>query len=125
MLEAVDLPELRGVKNVVLFSQHGHRPVTNMMSGSDLDGDEFAICWDRRLFLPRTVEAMSYDSHSPDETGLLPLSVLEEEFGVTTNEALVRHFINHAKNDNLGKISMLWLVSGGFAFLLRYQVRIE
>lgn len=109
MLEAVDLPELRGVKNVVLFSQHGHRPVTNMMSGSDLDGDEFAICWDRRLFLPRTVEAMSYDSHSPDETGLLPLSVLEEEFGVTTNEALVRHFINHAKNDNLGKISMLWL----------------
>ena len=109
MLEAVDLPELRGVRNVVLFSQHGHRPITNMMSGSDLDGDEFACCWDPRLFLTKTVEAMSYDPPSPDEAGL-PLSVLEEEFDMTTNEALVQHFINHAKNDNLGKISMLWLV---------------
>ena len=87
-----------------------------MMSGSDLDGDEFACCWDSRLFLPKTVEPMAYND-SPDEMGLLPLSILEEEFGMTTNEALMQHFINHAKNDNLGKISMLWLVSKGFAFL--------
>jgi RNA dependent RNA polymerase len=51
MLLAIDVPELRGQKNVLLFSQHGERPESNKMAGSDLDGDEYAITWDQRLFL--------------------------------------------------------------------------
>ena len=43
MLTAVDIPALRRIKNVVLFSQHGSRPEADKMSGSDLDGDQLAM----------------------------------------------------------------------------------
>ena len=51
MLLAVDICELRGHRNCVLFSRQGYRPEADKMSGSDLDGDQFAITWDERLFL--------------------------------------------------------------------------
>ena len=51
MLLAVNIPELSGHKNVILFSRHGSRPEADKMAGSDLDGDQFAITWDDRLFL--------------------------------------------------------------------------
>lgn len=40
MLVAVDVPELRDHRNVILFSQKGHRPEADKMAGSDLDGDQ-------------------------------------------------------------------------------------
>jgi RNA-dependent RNA polymerase len=46
MLLAVDIPDLRGHRNCVLFSQRGNRPEAGKMSGSDLDGDEMAVTWD-------------------------------------------------------------------------------
>jgi len=51
MLLAVDIPELRGHKNVILFSRHGQRPEADKMAGSDLNGDQIAFTWDERLFL--------------------------------------------------------------------------
>jgi RNA-dependent RNA polymerase len=51
MMLAVDIPELRDHRNAILFSQQGSRPAADMMSGSDLDGDEFAVTFDERLFL--------------------------------------------------------------------------
>jgi RNA dependent RNA polymerase len=51
MLLAIDVAELRNHKNVILFSQLGDRPEADKMGGSDLDGDEFAVTWDSRLFL--------------------------------------------------------------------------
>ena len=98
MLEAVDIPELRGHKNIILFSQMGKRPEADKMSGSDLDGDQFAITWDPRLFLNYTSEPMDY---SPPPVNL--------EYVDITDTTLLRHFINHARNDNLGRIAMLWL----------------
>ena len=98
MLEAVDIPELRGHKNVILFSQHGERPEPDKMSGSDLDGDQFAITWNENLFLNCTSEPMDY---SPP--------IKKSENDSITDETLMQHFINHAKNDNLGRIAMLWL----------------
>jgi len=35
--------------NVVVFSSKGDRPKADMMSGGDLDGDEFFVCWDSDL----------------------------------------------------------------------------
>ena len=98
MLTAVDIPELRGHKNIILFSQCGDRPEADKMSGSDLDGDQFAVTWDRRLFLNYTSEPMDY---SPPQ-----VKPEDEEINDST---LLRHFINHTRNDNLGRIAMLWL----------------
>ena len=99
MLEAVAIPELQNMKDVIIFSQHGRRPEADKMSGSDLDGDLFAVTWDERLFLRKSSDPMDY---SPSPTiGL--------ETPPINNMSLLEHFIGHAKNDNLGRISMLWL----------------
>jgi len=46
LLQGVDRPELRHLHNVVVFSSKGERPTCNMMSGGDLDGDVYFVCWD-------------------------------------------------------------------------------
>lgn len=98
MLKAVDIPHLRDKRNVILFSQHGERPEADKMSGSDLDGDQFAITWDERLFLNDSSSPMDYSpSKKPTESD-----------GIN-DETLLKHFINHARNDNLGHIAMLWM----------------
>jgi hypothetical protein len=67
------------------------------MSGSDLDGDQFAITWDHRLFLSTSAPMDYTPAKTPDE------------HSVIDDESLLQHFINHARNDNLGRISMLWI----------------
>lgn len=49
LLKAVDVPDLRYLFNVVVFSQKGNRPRCNMMSGGDLDGDVYFVTWDSEL----------------------------------------------------------------------------
>ena len=46
LLKGVDRPELRHLYNVIVFSSKGERPTCNKMSGGDLDGDVYFICWD-------------------------------------------------------------------------------
>lgn len=38
--------KLKHLVNVIVFSQKGTRPLQNMMSGGDLDGDVYMIIWD-------------------------------------------------------------------------------
>ena len=98
MLVGIDLPQFRNHRNVILFSQRGTRPEANKMSGSDLDGDEFAVTWDERLFFGGNVNPMDYSPPSQQ--------VQESEIG---DEGLIDHFINHARTANLGQIANLWL----------------
>ena len=35
--------------NCLVFPRKGRRPLTNMVSGGDLDGDIYFICWEERL----------------------------------------------------------------------------
>lgn len=59
---AVDRKELHHLKECVVFSSKGKRPIFNMCSGSDLDGDCYFCTWDSRLIPEKTVEADDYSS---------------------------------------------------------------
>ncbi len=43
-----------------MFSAHGSRPVTDMMAGGDLDGDNYFVCWDSDLIPKNQVQPADY-----------------------------------------------------------------
>lgn len=45
-VKAVFKPELRHLKDVIIFSLKGGVPLANKLSGGDYDGDRAWICWD-------------------------------------------------------------------------------
>ena len=49
VVQAVDHPKLRYTKDVVVFPSQGDKPVPSMLSGGDLDGDDFFVIWDQTL----------------------------------------------------------------------------
>jgi RNA-dependent RNA polymerase len=104
MLLAVDVLELRRHNNVILFSRKGSRPEADKMAGSDLDGDEFAVTWDPRLFINDNSDPFDYDCSNTVEPSPEAFPSDDDERSI----ALMNHFINHAKSDNLGQISMMW-----------------
>ena len=45
-MKAVDVPKLRHLYNVVVFSSAGLRPDQHKLSLGDLDGDTYSVMWD-------------------------------------------------------------------------------
>ncbi|KAM0287733.1 hypothetical protein ACHAQH_000264 [Verticillium albo-atrum] len=45
-VRAVFKPELRSLKDVVVFSTKGDSPLADLLSGGDYDGDQAWVCWD-------------------------------------------------------------------------------
>ncbi|KAH9827409.1 RNA-directed RNA polymerase [Teratosphaeria destructans] len=44
--------ELAHLRDVIVFSSHGPRPLASKLSGGDYDGDTFWVCWDDALVQP-------------------------------------------------------------------------
>ena len=67
---AVNYPQLKHLKDVIVFSQQGDRPAPHDISGSDLDGDEYLVVWHEDLVPYNTdnAEPYDYDSHTPAQT---------------------------------------------------------
>ncbi|RDA92037.1 hypothetical protein CP533_0969 [Ophiocordyceps camponoti-saundersi (nom. inval.)] len=65
---AVSHPKLRRLKDVVVFSTKGKKPLAALLSGGDYDGDICWICWDRKIVdnfrgapVPKSVEVPKVD----------------------------------------------------------------
>eukprot|EP01129_Flabellula_baltica_P001085 TRINITY_DN109_c0_g1_i1.p1 TRINITY_DN109_c0_g1~~TRINITY_DN109_c0_g1_i1.p1 ORF type:complete len:836 (+),score=131.49 TRINITY_DN109_c0_g1_i1:359-2866(+) len=68
VFKAVQRPEFGHLTNCVVFSQKGDSPSHFLISGSDLDGDTFLICWDSRIIPQYSEEPFDYlnqEAHSP------------------------------------------------------------
>lgn len=95
VVQAVDVPALHHLRDVVVFSAIGDRDIPSMCSGGDLDGDDFFVVWDEAL-RPKewNCEPMSYTPSKPKE----------HDQPVET-EDLMKFFVRFMKNDSLPTIA--------------------
>lgn len=106
VVEAVDVPHLRHLRDVVVFPLKGDRDIPSMCSGGDLDGDDFFVIWDQR-FLPTEW------SHPPmDYTA--PTPVIETRESSIVN-SLASFFVLFMKNDRLPLIAHAHLATADMA----------
>lgn len=97
VVRAVPCQALMHLRNVVVLPQQGQRPLANMCSGGDLDGDDYLVMWDDDLLPPlakRNWEPMIYDAPTPVMC-----------VGPVQDEHFVKFFVDYIKNDKLGAIA--------------------
>ena len=94
VVQAVNVPALHHLRDVVVFPKKGERDVPSMCSGGDLDGDDFFVIWDKALQPPETnCEPMNYAA---------PLQKEQSSIKVTD---LMKFFVRFMKNDALPTIA--------------------
>ena len=64
--------------NCIIFPKKGEVPVTSQISGSDLDGDNFFICWDKDL-IPEKTEPIYLIDEVPTSSTPPPLPSAETQ----------------------------------------------
>jgi RNA-dependent RNA polymerase len=104
VVEAVDVPQLRHLRDVVVFPLNGERDVPSMCSGGDLDGDDFFVIWDPKL-LPTewSHPPMNYSAPKP----------LTESRALTA-KSLASFFVLFMKNDRLPLIAHAHLATADY-----------
>lgn len=93
VVRCVDIAQLHYMKDVIVFSKKGTRPVFNQCSGSDLDGDIFLISWCKALIPKATFKPYSY----VDACALTKEQVLLSD--------IVNFLVRFMKFDRLGEIA--------------------
>lgn len=92
---AVDLPALHHIKDCIVFPANGRRPHPDEMAGSDLDGDEYIVIWDKSLFFPGfNREPMVYGQKLPQHRSELNLV-----------DGMAQFISDYILNDNVGVMS--------------------
>ncbi|CAG8265197.1 unnamed protein product [Penicillium salamii] len=101
VVRAVNKPELRHLRDVVVLPQTGDHDVASMCSGGDLDGDDYLVIWDRDLIPERWfTESMDFKSKKAPDL----------DHDVTVDE-VTSFFVTYMKNDCLPRIAhahMAW-----------------
>lgn len=102
MFEAVNIPSLHHLCDVIAFPMHGPRPHTDEMAGSDLDGDEYTVIWDEQLYLDYNEKAFDYTSKSTETK-----TTNEDEL----REKMADFFVDYIKQDSIGRIANAFLIN--------------
>jgi RNA-dependent RNA polymerase len=97
IVEAVDVPALHHLIDVVVFPQTGDRDVPNMLSGGDLDGDDYVVIWDEELVKPGVVKNEPPANYTSNDAR-------KADSPVTITDVM-KFFIDYLKNDRLGSIA--------------------
>ncbi|KAI9879198.1 MAG: hypothetical protein M1830_009273 [Pleopsidium flavum] len=104
VVNAVNVPALWHLKDVVVLPQTGDRDISSMCSGGDLDGDDYLVIWDPELY-PKEW------NHKPmDYTPPKPMEVERE---ITVND-ITNFFVTYMKNDRLPTIAHAHLALGDY-----------
>ncbi|ETS84770.1 hypothetical protein PFICI_02795 [Pestalotiopsis fici W106-1] len=102
VVEAVntDHPDLKALRNVVVFPADGERDIASMCSGGDLDGDDYFVMWDQQL-IPQEWNhpPMIHDAAEP--------KIVKQDITV---KDICRFFVEYMKNDSLSTIALAHLV---------------
>lgn len=115
VLQAVseeDRPALRDLSHdlvdVVVFPIEGIRPHSEEIAGSDLDGDQYFVCWDKRVIPPRVVPPYGYPSFKGSEKR--PSVASRDPKGAEQSQAaMVRYFsIQNKVSSNTGRVDTLF-----------------
>ncbi|KAL8997015.1 MAG: hypothetical protein Q9169_003605 [Polycauliona sp. 2 TL-2023] len=104
VVQGVDVVALRHLKDAVVVPQTGDRPIVNMCSGGDLDGDDYLVIWDPEL-LPR--------EWNPPPMDFTPAEKIPLGRQVTPDD-LTSFFVEYMKNDNLSRIAVAHLAFADF-----------
>lgn len=101
---AVDKPQLRHLRDVVVFPSTGERDIASMCSGGDLDGDDYFVIWDKKL-IPKqwNNEPMSYSAPEPRKIDR-PVQITD----------LMKFFVRYMKNDALRTIAPAHLANSDY-----------
>ncbi len=95
VMRAVNVPELHHMIDCVVFPITGLRPITNMCSGSDLDGDLYFVSWEPSLIPKQMAEPALYSSKNPTINKDTPIEI----------EDVINFFVNFIEMDQLGRIA--------------------
>ncbi|CAN7990683.1 unnamed protein product, partial [Ixodes hexagonus] len=98
-LTAVDVPQLRHVRDCIVFPAKGERPHPDEMAGSDLDGDEYSVLWYEDLIFRNNCSPMHYYKDPPKERKA-PIEVQD----------MIDFFCQYIKGDKIGLIANAHLV---------------
>lgn len=98
VLSAVNYPELAHLVNVVVFSQNGERPIPDECSGSDLDGDEYFVTWNKYLIQIEEAQATNYIK----EEGISNIRL--------DGDCIKDYFVDFMKSEILGRITNLHIM---------------
>ncbi|KUJ07291.1 RdRP-domain-containing protein [Mollisia scopiformis] len=104
VVQAVNIPALHHLRDVVVFPLGGDRDIPSMCSGGDLDGDDFFVIWDENLRPPEwNCDPMNYTAPKPKELSK-PVEITD----------LMKFFVRFMKNDSLPTIAHAHLAHADF-----------
>ena len=80
VLNAIDMPCLNHLVDCLVFPTKGKQPHPTEIAGSDLDGDQYFVCWDKDLIPPEVREPYDYPSVEARESTDIKEEVMVDYF---------------------------------------------